>query len=141
MTVWRTGRRIAWDAAALTAAGSFTLTGATSNGGSTSIGYTYDPAAANLDFLGAGQSLTITYAVKVNDGTVDSGTQNVTITITGTNDGPIVAATDVSGAVTELGTPAGNLTDSGTIAFTDVDLSDVHSVGAVTPSAGSVAEA
>ena len=60
-------------AAALTAAGAFTLTGATSNGGSTSIGYSYDPAAANLDFLRAGESLTITYTVKVNDGTTDSG--------------------------------------------------------------------
>ncbi len=35
-------------------------------------------------------------------------------------------------------TPAGNLTDSGTIAFTDVNLTDVHSVGAVTPSAGAL---
>ena len=42
------------------------------------------------------------------------------------------------GAVTELGTPSGNLTDSGTIAFSDVDLSDVHSVGPVTPSAGAL---
>ena len=33
------------------------------------IGYSYDPAAANLDFLRAGQSLTITYIVQVNDGT------------------------------------------------------------------------
>ncbi len=34
----------------------------------------------------------------------------------------------MSGAVTELVTPVGNLTDSGTIAFTDVDLTDVRSV-------------
>ena len=52
----------------------------------------------------------------------------ITVTITGTNDAPIVAATDVTGAVTELVTPVGNLTDTGTIAFTDVDLTDVHSV-------------
>jgi hypothetical protein len=50
----------------------------------------------------------------------------VKITITGTNDAPIVAATDVTGAVTELVTPAGNLTDTGTIGFTDVDLLDTH---------------
>ena len=37
-----------------------------------------------------------------------------------------MAATDVTGAVTEPVTPAGNLTDSGTISFTDVDLTDVH---------------
>ena len=34
----------------------------------------------------------------------------------------------MTGAVTEQGTPAGNLTDSGTITFTDVDLTDVHLV-------------
>src|SRR4051812_39220404 len=58
--------------------------------------------------------------------------------ITGTNDAPVVASTDVSGAVTELVTPVGNLTDTGTIAFTDVDLTDVHSVSAVTPSVGAL---
>ena len=34
------------------------------------------------------------------------------------------------GAVTEQGTPVGNLTDSGSISFTDVDLTDVHLVSA-----------
>ena len=62
-----------------------------------------------------------------------------TVTITGTNDAPVVAATDVTGAVTELVTPAGNLTDSGTIAFTDVDLTDAHSIDpTVTASAGAL---
>ena len=42
----------------------------------------------------------------------------------------MIAAQDLAGAVTEQVTPAGNLTDSGTIAFTDVDLTDVHSVSA-----------
>ncbi len=60
------------------------------------------------------------------------------MTITGTNDAPVVAATDVTGGVTELVAPTGNLTDTGTIAFTDVDLTDVHSVSAVTPSAGAL---
>ena len=64
--------------------------------------------------------------------------RTVDVTITGTNDGPIVAATDVTGAVTELATPSGNLTDRGTIAFSDVDLADTHSVGPVTPSAGAL---
>ena len=64
--------------------------------------------------------------------------RTVTVTITGTNDAPVVAATDVSGAVTELVTPARQLTDTGTIGFTDVDLSDVHSVSAVTPSGGAL---
>ena len=37
---------------------------------------------------------------------------------------------DVAGAVTEHVTPAGNLTDSGSISFADVDLTDVHLVSA-----------
>ena len=48
------------------------------------------------------------------------------------------SAADVTGAVPELVTPVGNLTDTGTIGFTDVDLTDVHSVSAVTPSAGAL---
>ncbi|WP_296511284.1 VCBS domain-containing protein, partial [Rhodoferax sp.] len=83
------------DATALTAAGAFTLspTTQTSNGGAgTAIGYTFDPATANLDFLRAGQSLTITYQVKVNDGTADSAFQDVTFTITGANDAPVAIA-------------------------------------------------
>ncbi len=127
------------DASALTASGALSLgADAISNGGSTTISWTYDPAATNLDFLAEGQQLTITYQVKVGDGSIDSATKPLTITITGTNDAPIVAVGDVSGAVVELGTPAGNLTDSGTIAFSDVDLADVHSVGAVTAGAGAL---
>ena len=42
-------------------------------------------------------------------------------------------------AVTELVTPVGNLTDSGTIAFTDVDLTDMHSIDpTITASAGAL---
>ena len=64
--------------------------------------------------------------------------RTVSVTITGTNDAPVVAATDVTGGGDRAGHPGGNLTDSGTIAFTDVDLTDIHSVSAVTPSAGAL---
>ena len=81
--------------------------------------------------------------VHANDGVHDT-TQAVTIAVTDVNDAPvvnsapIVASTDVTGAVTELVTPVGSLTDSGTITFTDVDLADVHSVSVVTPSSGAL---
>src|SRR5581483_4191881 len=51
----------------------------------------YNPAAANLDFLQAGQLLTISYTVKTNDGIADSAPQVLTFTINGTNDAPTVA--------------------------------------------------
>lgn len=112
-------------AAALAAAGAFTLSGPMlATGASQSVGYTYDPAAANLDFLSQGQSLTITYTIQVNDGTVNSGTQNVTFTITGTNDAAIISGTS-TGAVVEAGGvangTAGTPTATGTLTDTDVD--------------------
>ncbi|MDP2818994.1 MAG: VCBS domain-containing protein, partial [Polaromonas sp.] len=48
-----------------------------------------------------------------------------------TNDVPVVAAADVTGAVTELVTATGNLTDTGTISFSDADTADTHSVTVV----------
>src|SRR5207237_1090413 len=79
-----------------------------------------------------------TFTFNVLDGQGGSVARTVSVDITGTNDAPVVAATDVTGAVTELVTPVGNLTDSGTIGFTDVDLTDAHSISAVTPSAGAL---
>jgi VCBS repeat-containing protein len=93
----------------------------------------WDYAAPNalVQFLGEGETITLQYTVSVTD---DSGAANatdsevVTVTITGTNDDPVVEVTDVAGAATELEAPSGDLTDSGTITFTDVDLTDVHGV-------------
>nr|WP_249810540.1 VCBS domain-containing protein [Bradyrhizobium sp. 176] len=113
-------------AAALTAGGAFTLTGTISNGVSANIGYTYDPTAANLDFLRAGQSLTITYVVKVNDGTVDSGMQDVTFTITGTNDAVTLSAITQPSSVAELASASAQdlAPISGTLPVSDFDVGD-----------------
>ncbi|MEV8652291.1 VCBS domain-containing protein, partial [Mesorhizobium ciceri] len=113
-------------AAALIAGGAFTLTDTTSNGGAANIGYTYDPTAANLDFLRAGQSLTITYTVQINDGTTNSGTQNVTFTITGTNDAPVLSDTSDPVAVLELtNASAQNLVAiTGNFSVSDLDVGD-----------------
>lgn len=97
--------------------------------------FTLDNSRTAVQALAAGQTATQGLTVTSLDGTAS---QTITITITGTNDGPVVAAADVTGAVSEMGTASGNLTDTGTIAFTDVDLLDVHSVGAVTASAGAL---
>jgi VCBS repeat-containing protein len=118
-------------ASALTAAGAFSVTDTVSNGGAVNIGYSYDPGAANLDFLGAGESLTITYTVQVNDGTTNSGTQNVTFTITGTNDAPVLSIPDTSANVTEdVGVVAGQLNDSGALSFSDADANDLVTISA-----------
>jgi VCBS repeat-containing protein len=63
----------------------------TANGSNQTVNWTYNPAAANLDFLAATDVVTLTYTFKVNDGLADSAaTQTVTITINGSNDAPVV---------------------------------------------------
>src|SRR5262249_40499811 len=83
--VWSGGTLTEPQLTALTAAlvtDRLTFTGtATSDGGAKTIGYSYDAAAANVDFLRAGDTLKVTYAVTVSDGTVASGTQNLVFTI------------------------------------------------------------
>ena len=63
------------------------------------------------------------YTVTDEHGATSSST--LTITLTGTNDAPTISVADAVGAVTEDATSP-NLTDSGTITFDDVDLTDAH---------------
>ena len=106
----------------------------TTSDGAGVIGWSYSVDDSAVDYLADGQQVTETFTVTVNDqngGTVD---QTVSVTITGTNDAPTVsAATDVTGAVTELADldaneGTGSLTDSGSFAIADVDLTDVQTV-------------
>ncbi|WP_287369291.1 VCBS domain-containing protein, partial [Thauera sp.] len=133
------------DNAALTEAvlkGLVTPGTVTKASGSSAGSVTLDFSAAStvFDYLAAGESVEITYTVQIDDKELvdNTGTQTFVVKISGTNDAPVVAATDVTGGVTEAVTPSGNLTDTGTITFTDVDLTDVHTVSAVTPSVGAL---
>ncbi len=80
-----------------------------------------------MQYLAAGETATETFTVTIDDGEGGTVTQTVTVTVTGTNDDPTIttALTDAAGAVTEdAATPT--LSDTGTIAFNDVDLVDAH---------------
>ncbi|MFD1981493.1 VCBS domain-containing protein [Mesorhizobium newzealandense] len=124
-----------------TALGTFSLdpVSEAANAANGSVQWHYALNNGASQYLAAGQSVVEHYTVTVNDGHGATATQVVAVTITGTNDAPVVAATDVTGAVTELVAPVGNLTDTGTIAFTDVDLTDAHSISpTITASAGAL---
>src|SRR5436305_15129798 len=71
------------------------------------------------------------FTITLDDGNGGLITKQIDVTITGTNDAPVITAQDLVGAVTEQVTPAGNLSDSGVITFDDVDLtrSDERRVG------------
>jgi VCBS repeat-containing protein len=108
--------------------------------GAGSIGWTFTVADSALDDLAAGQTLTQTYTVVVEDGQGGGDSETVTITLTGTNDEPVIGVGDTAGGATEIddlaaGENTATHTDTGAIAFADVDLSDDHTVS-VTPQGG-----
>ena len=110
--------------AALLAALSITPgTANSSSGAAQTFNYTYDPAAANLDFLNVGETLTIRYPVTVGDGTTSSVSQFIDITITGTNDAPDV--TGSSAFTVPLMESNSTLTTGGPLAYSDRDTGDV----------------
>ncbi|QWE11722.1 VCBS domain-containing protein, partial [Polynucleobacter sp. AP-Titi-500A-B4] len=103
------------------------------------IDWKFDVLDANLDFLSEGQKLELIYQVKVEDPSGATGTQDVKITITGSNDLPVITAGDAQPVFEQEGYTAGKDESdnsnvdpsdaiSGTLSFTDVDLSDVHTV-------------
>ncbi len=94
--------------------------------------YTYASGDA-ADGLAAGETADDVFTYTASDGGA-SDSATLTVTLTGANDAPTVAGGDFSGSVTELpdGDPGEGTvvhSDSGEVAFADVDLSDTHSAG------------
>jgi VCBS repeat-containing protein len=79
--------------------GTFSLLAVAESGGSGTVPWTFTVDNALVQSLGAGQYVTQTYAVQVDDHHGGRATQNVTITIGGVNDAPTV--TNAALAVTE----------------------------------------
>ena len=100
--------------------GSFTISGNTWT-------YTLNNGLAAVQALGAGETLTDTYTFFASDGS----TQEVTITIDGTDD-PSVIGGFANGSVSE----DTSLTASNTLTITDVDTPDSPSFTDVAPSLG-----
>ena len=76
--------------------------------------------------------------MKVSDGSTSS-TQTVELVITGANDAVAITSGPQSASVTEqadtVGSPTPDITPVQTLAFTDVDLADTHSVSVALDSA------
>ena len=96
-------------------------------------GWEYSISNAATQFLAAGETVMLTYQVTVDDGHGVLVNKDVVITITGTNDLPVVSA-DNAALTEDNGLPEGHqdipadLTAEGAISFTDVDSSDTHVV-------------
>ena len=108
----------------------FTISAAAGNTNNGTINWDYTITEAELDFLAAGETVTVVYTITVDDANGGTDTQDVTVTITGANDTPVIAVVDVDATITEGTT----LTDSGSITFTDLDLTDTPTATEVTKS-------
>src|SRR6185503_6946678 len=68
------------------------------------------------------------YDVSVDDGFGGVATQAVTVTLMGVNDAPVIESADAQASLLEDAAPSGVEAASGEIAFSDVDLTDGHTV-------------
>jgi VCBS repeat-containing protein len=109
--------------------------------GTGSVDWNFNIADHDLDYLAAGETLTVNYSVKVSDASTNSS-QTVSVVITGANDAPTITSGPESGSVSEQANTTGSTSldtttpvPTGTLNFTDVDLSDTHSVNVAVSSA------
>ncbi|WP_085910179.1 VCBS domain-containing protein, partial [Kiloniella majae] len=57
---------------------------------------------ASIDYLAAGEVVTQTYTVTIDDGNGGTVDQDVTVTITGTNDAPVISESIISGGAEDI---------------------------------------
>ncbi|QQO34910.1 VCBS domain-containing protein [Bradyrhizobium diazoefficiens] len=125
--------------------GTFALAAVRENPGVSTVGsvgwsFTLDDKDPALQSLAEGQTITQIYTVTIDDHHGGTVTQDVTVTITGTNDAPTITsdAAAAKGGVTEdAATPT--LSTGGTLAIQDLDLIDTHTAAAVFKSSASSA--
>src|SRR4051794_38952856 len=103
------------------------------------INTTFSGPDLAFDYLAAGEHLNITYVVQLDDHAGGVSTQNVQITVVGTNDAPIYLSGPESAHLVEDQNvnSSGNLTAHGDLFFTDIDLSDTHAVSTTVSAARS----
>ncbi|GLH80381.1 hypothetical protein SSBR45G_52900 [Bradyrhizobium sp. SSBR45G] len=100
--------------------------GNTNNG---AVGWTYAIADGSLDFLGAGETVKVTSTVTLDDHQGGTATSTIVVTLTGTNDRPVVTSQVQGSEIAErAGKSGSDLADtaSGAITFTDADVTDTH---------------
>jgi len=99
-----------------------------SGDGAGEVTWTYAVPNPAIQFLAVGQTLTQSYTLRVSDGQGGTVDQVVQVTLTGTNDAPIITSNQANRTLTE----GGAASTTGVMTFGDVDLTDGHIVS-VTP--------
>jgi VCBS repeat-containing protein len=115
--------------------GTFSLDPVSEAGGTGSLAWHFTVDNADIQFLAQGQILTQDYLVTIADNNGGSTTQDVTVTINGTNDAPTAVGETV---ITDVGASGAVVIPSWALALndTDPDTTDHLSLGTVTTSSG-----
>lgn len=96
-----------------------------------SVPWSFAAPDSSFDYLGVAEAVTLSYVLKIADNASGATSQTVTVTITGSNDGPAIVTTNtvVAGSVTERANLTGSAlldTVAGAIKFSDADKTDIH---------------
>jgi VCBS repeat-containing protein len=109
--------------------------------GTGGVDWTFSIPDQGLDFLAAGETLTVNYNVRVSDASTHA-TQTVSVTVTGANDAPVITSGPESASLAELPNTTGSSAldttspvPTATLNFTDPDLTDTHQVDVTLTSA------
>ncbi|AMV30541.1 Cadherin domain protein [Pirellula sp. SH-Sr6A] len=97
------------------------------------VDWTFNAAAGAFDYLAAGQQIVLTYTVTVSDDNVPAGsaTQDIVITITGTNDAPVISIETGNGASAFLTEGNAGLTATDTLTVTELDRNNMITTSVV----------
>ena len=98
--------------------------------------YALDNVRTSTQSLAQGQHASDVFTVTATDQFGAQTSSSVSIDVVGTNDAPIMQTASVARSLTEdLGVTAGNLVAAGDGQFSDVDLTDTHTLSATLGSA------
>ncbi|WP_207105018.1 VCBS domain-containing protein [Tardiphaga sp. P9-11] len=96
----------------------------TVNDGVGFVNWQYHVTDAQLNFLGAGETVQEVFRVLVSDGHGTSAYRDITVTLVGSNDKPVISIDGGDSDYVFLTETNTGLTANGTLSVTDVDLSD-----------------
>ena len=91
------------------------------------VGWTYEVANSATQYLAAGETATEKFTVTIDDGHGGTVSQAVTMTITGTNDGPDIRVNAGDSGGETIAEANSGLSATGTLTVTDVDTLDTVS--------------
>jgi VCBS repeat-containing protein len=92
--------------------------------------WTFSAPDSYFDYLADGETVTLTYTVEVSDHHGSCASQDIVVTVTGSNDAPVIGAIAQQNLTEQ--SDASVLTSTIDVAFTDLDLSDVGHSASIT---------